>query len=119
MPQVLQAVHALGGALAASRKVVDAGWVPYQLQVGLTGKSIAPELYVGVGVSGAVNHLVGVKRARITLGINSNPSAPLFQRVDVGIVGDWQEILPRLADGLASHVAALGGNPRSERDATR
>ena len=119
VPQVLQAVHKLGGALAASRKVVDAGWVPYQLQVGLTGKSIAPELYVGVGVSGAVNHLVGVKRARITLGINSNPSAPLFQRVDVGIVGDWQEILPRLADGLAPHVAALGGNPRSERDGSR
>ena len=116
VPQVLEAVHELGGALAASRKVVDAGWVPYQLQVGLTGKSIAPDLYIGVGVSGSVNHLVGVKRARITLGINSNPSAPLFQRVDVGIVGDWQQILPRLVEGLASHVAPRGGNSRSERN---
>ncbi|HTT45052.1 MAG TPA: FAD-binding protein [Thermoplasmata archaeon] len=102
IPEILETIRPLGAALAASRKVVDSGWVPPQLQVGLTGKSLAPDLYIAVGVSGKANHWVGVKRARVTVGINTNASEPLFSRVDVGIVGEWSEILGPLVGALSA-----------------
>jgi len=105
IPEVLEEIRPLGAALAATRKVVDAGWVPPQLQVGLTGRSVAPDLYLAVGVSGKANHLVGAKRARVVIGINSKATEPLFGRVDVGFVGDWREILGPLVRGL------VGGGP--------
>lgn len=106
--EVLEIVRPLGAALVASRKVVDSGWVPPQLQVGLTGKSIAPDLYIGVGVAGQANHLVGVKRARVTVGINVKVTEPVFSRVDVGIVGDWREVLGPLVRKLtASNVTRM------------
>jgi electron transfer flavoprotein alpha subunit len=108
--QILETIRPLGAALGASRKVVDSGWVPPQLQVGLTGKSIAPELYIGVGVSGQVNHLVGVKRARVTVGINPKVTEPVFSRVDVGVVGDWREVLGPLVKELSGpHQKSLQG----------
>ena len=102
--EVLNLVQPLRPALGASRKAVDAGWVPVQLQVGLTGRSLAPDLYIGAGVSGKVNHLIGVKRARVLVGINPLATEPLFQRVDVGLVGTWQELLPPLVQELARRL---------------
>jgi electron transfer flavoprotein alpha subunit len=88
-------------ALGATRRVVDAGWVPRQFQVGLTGRSPAPRLGVLLGVSGSSNHLVGWKRARALLAVNRDPEAPVFRDVDVGIVGTLEEIVPLLEDALA------------------
>jgi electron transfer flavoprotein alpha subunit len=98
--EVAETVRPLRAAIAATRKVVDAGWAPPQLQVGLTGATVAPDLYVAVGVSGKANHMVGAKRARVSVGINSDPAAPLFARVDVGLVGDWREVLAPLVEAL-------------------
>ncbi len=98
-------------ALAATRRVVDAGWLPRQLQVGLTGRSLAPDLGVLLGVSGAANHLVGWKRARALLAVNVAPQAPVFRAVDVGVVGRWEEVLPGLTDALAPLARRLSGSP--------
>jgi electron transfer flavoprotein alpha subunit len=107
--EVVETVRPLGAALAATRKVVDAGWVPPQLQVGLTGRSIAPDLYLAVGVSGKANHLVGAKRANVVVGVNSRRSEPLFSRVDVGVVGDWREVLPLLVRDLVETEGRSSG----------
>ncbi|MGA8542630.1 MAG: FAD-binding protein [Thermoplasmata archaeon] len=88
-------------ALGATRKVVDAGWVPRQFQIGLTGHAPAPRLGVLLGVGGAANHLVGWKRARALLAVNRDPSAPVFRDVDVGIVGTVEEIAPLLTEAIA------------------
>jgi electron transfer flavoprotein alpha subunit len=90
-----------GAALTATRRVVDAGWVPRQRQVGLTGRSLAPRLAILLGVRGATNHMVGWRRARAILGVNADREAPLFQEVDVGIVGDLDEIVPELERPIA------------------
>jgi electron transfer flavoprotein alpha subunit len=95
--------------LAGTRRVVDAGWLPSSRQVGLTGRSLAADLGILVGVSGAANHLVGWRRTRVLLGINSNREAPLFRHVDVGIVGDWSGVLPALTDPLAARLEGLPG----------
>lgn len=111
IPRLLEVVRPLGAALAATRKVVDAGWVPPQLQVGLTGRSVAPDLFLAVGTSGRPNHLVGVRRAKVSVGINSDAEAPLFQTVDVGILGDWREVLPPLVEELQSVLVENGPAP--------
>lgn len=103
--RVEEAARRVGGALGATRKVVDAGWVPPQLQVGLTGKFIAPDLYVAIGLSGKTNHFVGVKRAGKIIGINSDRGAPLFTHVDVGLVGNWEDLLDPLVQALELRVA--------------
>ncbi|HEV2167065.1 MAG TPA: FAD-binding protein, partial [Thermoplasmata archaeon] len=108
--EVIQPLHA---ALGATRRVVDEGWVPAPLQVGLTGRSIAPDLYIAVGISGQVNHMVGVKRARVTVGINSRPGEPLFSGVDVGIIGDGLEVLRELVRDLSPVVEGLVGGPQT------
>jgi electron transfer flavoprotein alpha subunit len=94
---VLRAFAArLGAGLGATRRVVDAGWVPRQFQVGLTGRMLAPRLAILVGVSGSANHLVGLRRAGLLLAINRDPAAPIFRDVDVGVLGTMEEILPSL-----------------------
>jgi electron transfer flavoprotein alpha subunit len=92
----------LGAELGATRKVTDEGWLPRARQVGITGRSIAPRLFVSIGASGKFNHTVGVRAARTVLAINSDPSAPIFQAADVGIVGDWRDVLPRLVVELTA-----------------
>ena len=90
----------LGAEMAATRKVTDKGWMPRGRQVGITGHSVAPALYVAIGLSGKFNHMVGARGAGVVLAVNSDPDAPVFGCADVGIVGDWREIVPLLVDAL-------------------
>jgi electron transfer flavoprotein alpha subunit len=90
----------LSAELAATRKVTDKGWAPRARQVGITGRSIAPRLYVALGLSGKFNHMVGVRAAGTILAVNADPSAPVFEHCDVGIVGDWHQVVPLLQEAL-------------------
>lgn len=101
LPKVEELCRALDGHIGATRKVVDMGWLPRQLQIGLTGRSIAPHLYVALGVRGAFNHTVGIQRSGIILAINNDPNADIFKQCDYGIVGDWQEIVNEMERQIA------------------
>ncbi len=98
----------LGAELAATRKVTDRGWAPRSRQVGITGRSIAPRLYIALGLGGKFNHMVGVRAAGTILAVNVDPDAPVFGHCDVGIVGDWHEVLPLL------HAALRRGAPEAD-----
>ncbi|MGE0679912.1 MAG: FAD-binding protein [Candidatus Binatia bacterium] len=100
-PVIAQLAEALGGApLAATRDIVDLGWLPRQHQVGLTGRAIAPKLYFAIGIRGAFEHTVGVRRAGLVVAINKNQKALIFQNADIGIVGDYAEVVPLLTTKL-------------------
>ncbi len=104
----------LGGVVACSRPVVESGFMPYERQVGQTGKTVAPRLYIGVAVSGAIQHLVAIQGAEKIIAINSDPNAPIFKVADVGLVGDYTKVVPELIAQLRKRQGKTDGKGRQE-----
>src|SRR5262249_184922 len=100
LPAIQALASRLGAAVAATREVTDAGWLPRQYQVGLTGRAIAPRLYVGLAISGAMEHLVGLRRAGTIVAINKNPKAPILKAADLAVLADVHALLPHLEAAL-------------------
>ena len=98
----------IGAALGATRELCDAGWLPRQHQIGLSGKAVAPDLYIAVALRGPFNHTVGVQKAGTVVAINNSARAPIFKAADFGIVGDYREVVPVLTKALADRLGPSG-----------
>ncbi|MCH8226346.1 MAG: electron transfer flavoprotein alpha/ beta subunit, partial [Chloroflexi bacterium] len=108
LPQIQKLAHSINASLAATRNVTHEGWLPVQIQVGISGRSITPKVYLAVGIRGAFNHTVGIQKAGVILAINQNRRHAIFKSADFGIVGDWNEFLPPLIEALKPVLAELG-----------
>ena len=106
IPQAEALAKALGAEIAASRPICDEGWLPMERQIGSSGQTVAPKLYLALGISGAIQHVVGMKGARTIVAINKDSNAPIFEIADYGVVGDIFEIMPALTEALEKAKSA-------------
>ena len=102
--ELQELADALGAPVGASRAVVDAGWVPYSYQIGLTGKTVTPDLYITVGISGASQHMAGCTGAKVIVAINKDADANIFKAAGFGVVGDWSKVLPSFVETVRERV---------------
>ena len=106
---------ALGGAVASTRAVVDSGWYPYPTQIGQTGKVVSPKVYIGFGVSGAIQHKVGMQTSQVIIAVNKDGNAPIFEFSDLGVVGDLDAIVPKLTELVKERRGSAAGTPSRAR----
>ncbi len=107
LPEIQTLAEEIGASLAATRSVVHAGWLPHQVQVGISGRAIAPQVYLAIGIRGVFDHTVGIQKAGVIIAVNNNRRHPIFKAADYGIVGDWKENLPALVAALKPVLAGV------------